>query len=72
MGLDEPHCNSDHHPITFEIKVKCERLIPPKRKCYDYSNVNWVNVHRELDNVSWETVVDCMEPEIAWHNFTKV
>ena len=72
VGLNEPHCNSDHHPITFEIKVKCKRLIPPKRKCYDYSKVNWANVHRELDNVPWETVVDCMEPEIAWHNFTKV
>ena len=72
MGLNEPHCNSDHHPITFEIKVKCKRLIPPKRECYDYSKGNWANVHRELDNVPWETIVDCMEPEIAWHNFTKV
>ena len=42
----------------------------PKRECYDYSKVNWANVHREL--VPWETIVDCMEPEIAWHNFTKV
>ena len=72
VGLNEPHCNPDHHPITFEIKVKCKRLIPPKRECYDYSKVNWANVHRELDNVPWETIVDCMEPEIAWHNFTKV
>ena len=72
VGLNEAHCNSDHYPITFEIKVKCKRIVPPKRKCYDYSNVNWVNLNRELNNVSWEGVIDYMEPETAWHNFTKI
>ena len=72
VGLNKAHCNSDHYLITFEIKVKCKRIVPPKRKCYDYSNVNWVNLNRELNNVSWEEVIDYMEPETPWHNFTKI
>ena len=30
VGLNETHCNSDHDPITFEINVKCKRIVPPK------------------------------------------
>ena len=30
-------CNSDHYPITFDIKVKFKRIKVPKRQCYNYS-----------------------------------
>ena len=38
-------CNSDHYPITFDIKVKFKRIKVPKRQCYNYSRARKLFSH---------------------------
>ena len=65
-------CNSDHYPITFDIKVKFKRIKVPKRQCYNYSKANWSVLNRELGSISWHSVLDCMDPESSWSIFSKI
>ena len=62
-------CKSDHAPITFEVKTKVKRKKPTKRKCYNFKRANWEALNIDLQNVSWDAMLDQVEPEIAWTRF---
>ena len=64
--------NSDHYPITFDIKMKFKRTKVPKRQCYNYSKANWTALNREFGSISWHSVLDCMDPESSWGIFSKI
>ena len=43
-----------------------------KRVCYNFEKANWDNLNEELKLINWDNLLDCREPEIAWHNLKKV
>ena len=69
---DKAYLNSDHYPITFDIMIKCKRRTLEKRSMYNYSRADWPNMLLKLSNVTWEMVLDKLEPDIAWETFKKL
>ena len=62
-------CKSDHAPISFEVKIKIKRKKPAKRKCYNFKRANWEALNTELRGVIWDSMLDRVEPDLAWTLF---
>ena len=62
-------CKSDHYLINFEVKTNLKHIKAPKRKIQNFKKANWGALNRDLNNIQWNTIIDCMEPELAWLNF---
>ena len=62
-------CKSDHYPIIFDVKAKSDFKKPPKRKIYNFKRADWDALNRDLQNVSWSGMLDCIEPDLAWASF---
>ena len=62
-------CKSDHAPISFEVKTKIKRKKPAKRKCYNFKRANWEALNTELRGVIWDSMLDRVEPDLAWTLF---
>ena len=65
----ERYCISDHYAITFYISHKVIRKPRTKRACYDYKNARWDSLNKDLNDTSWDSLLDYQEPEVAWSNF---
>ena len=63
-------CKSDHFPITFDIMIKCKRNKDTKRKIYNYKKANWDRLNSELADIDWTSLLDCLEPDVAWTKFS--
>ena len=66
---DKDLCKSDHYLITLEIKTNVKHKKVPKRKILNFKKANWVALNYDLGNIRWNTILDCMEPELAWLAF---
>ena len=62
-------CRSDHSHISFNINFKIDKKKPVKRLCYNFKNVSWGSLNRDLTNVNWDSLLSCTEPEIGWRLF---
>ena len=62
-------CNSDHFPITFDVKVRVTKNKPSKRKCYNFKKASWGRLNRDLCQTDWNAMLNCCEPEFAWRKF---
>ena len=51
-------CKSDHNSIEFKINLKCKRLKSAKRKIYNMKKADFKSINNELNNVSWEFILD--------------
>ena len=65
-------CKSDHYTITFDLKLKIVRKKPVKIQRFNFKKANWDNLNTELNNVNWISVLDCLEPDIAWLRFKDI
>ena len=65
-------CKSDHYAITFDLKLKIAREKPVKTQRFNFKKANWDNLNTELNNVNWISVLDCLEPDIAWLRFKDI
>ena len=65
-------CKSDHYAITFDLKLKIVRKKPVKIQRFNFKKANWDNLNTELNNVNWISVLDCLEPDIAWLRFKDI
>ena len=72
VHYDKIVCNSDHYPITFDIKTKFKRIKKRKRQCYNYVKANWSALNRELGSISWISVLDCLDPKSSCSIFSKM
>ena len=63
---DKYLCKSDHYLITFEVKSNVKHKNVTKRKILNFKKANWEALNNNLSNIHWDTILDCMEPEIAW------
>ena len=61
----ERYCISDHYAITFYISHKVIRKPRTKRACYDYKNVRWDSLNKDLNDINWDSLLDYQEPETA-------
>ena len=66
---DKYLCKSDHYLITFEVKSNVKHKKVTKRKILNFKKANWDALNNNLGNIHWDTILDCMEPEIAWLAF---
>ena len=41
----------------------------PKIKTLNFKKANWEALNNELCNIHWNSILDCMEPELAWLAF---
>ena len=64
---DKAYCYSDHYPIAFDIKTKCNRRNLPKRKMYNFNRADWPSIKSELDSA-----LDSDEYDISWMNFKTI
>ena len=64
-------CKSDHFPITFDIMIRCKRNKGSKCKLYNFKKANWDRLNSELADINWTSLLDSLEPEAAWINFTE-
>ena len=65
----ECYCISDHFAITFKIKQSVIRKPRVKRTCFNYRDAHWIDLNNDLNNIDWDMIIDCYEPEIMWSNF---
>ena len=72
VSSQELICKSDHYAITFDIKSNIKNKKFTKRKIYNFKKANWDQLNRELRGVSWNAIIDCTEPEIAWSKFKEI
>ena len=63
---DKYLCKSDHYLITFEVKSNVKHKKVAKRKILNLKKANWDALN---SNIHWDTILDCMEPEMAWLAF---
>ena len=66
---DKYLCKSDHYLITFEVKSNVKHKKVTKRKILNFKKADWDALNNNLGNIHWDTILDCMEPEIAWLAF---
>ena len=66
---DKYLCKSDHYLITFEVKSHVKHKNVTRRKILNLKKANWEALNNNLGNIHWDTILDCMEPEIAWIAF---
>ena len=62
---------SDHFPITFDVKTKLKHVKGTKRKCYNFKRADWEALNYDMCRVNWNDLLDSTELEIAWHNFKR-
>ena len=65
-------CKSDHHAITFDLKLKIIRKKPVKAKRFNFKRADWDSLSNELNNIDWLSVLDCLEPDLAWLRFKDI
>ena len=70
-------CKSDHYAITFDlnidrVKLKIVRKKPVKTQRFNFKKANWDNLNTEENNVNWISVLDRLEPDIAWLRFKDI
>ena len=65
----ERYCISDHFAITFKIKQSVIRKPRVKCTCFNYRDTHWIDLNNDLNNINWDMIIDCYEPEIMWSNF---
>ena len=68
----ERYCISDHFAITFKIKQSVIRKPRVKRTCFNYRDAHWIDLNNDLNNINWDMIIDCYEPEIMWSNLKKI
>ena len=66
---DQQFCKSDHFGISFDVKFKIERKRPIKIKSFNFKRANWDILNEELKSINWVSVLDSLEPDIAWLRF---
>ena len=66
---DNHICTSDHFPVTFDIKTNVVYNTSKKRKILNFKKADWSAINRDLLNISWISVLDGGEPELAWRHF---
>ena len=66
---DHEACKSDHYAITFDIKLKIECQKPLKTKNFNFKSANWDQLNIDLNNVNWPSLLDSLEPDLAWYKF---
>ena len=69
---DHEACKSDHYALTFEIKLKIKRKRPLKTKNFNFKQANWDRLNIDLNSVDWLSVLDSIEPDLAWDKFKQV
>ena len=74
VQVSEPNefVNSDHSSITFTIKEKVPRLVPKKRKIYNYNKADWNSLNSELRYTNWNYLLDGHDPDTAWLTFKHI
>ena len=65
-------CKSDHYALTFEIKLKIKRKRPLKTKNFNFKQANWDRLNIDLNSVDWLSLLDSIEPDLAWDKFKQV
>ena len=65
-------CKSDHYAITFDLKLKTVRKKPVKAKHFNFKRVDWDSLNNELNNIDRLSVLDCLEPDLAWLTFRDI
>ena len=65
-------CNSDHYPITFDVKANFKIKKFSKRKVYNFKRANWDQLNSDLRGVPWNYVIDRIEPELAWSSLKTI
>ena len=65
-------CKSAHYAITFDLKLKIVRKKPVKIQCFNFKKANWDRLNTELNNVDWISLLDCLEPDLAWLRFKDI
>ena len=60
---------SDQYAITFDTKLKIERQKPLKTRNFNFKRANWDQLNIDLNNVNWPSLLDSLEPDLAWHKF---
>ena len=66
---DQQFCKSDHFRISFDVKFKIKRKRPIKIKSFNFKRANWDILNEELKSINWVSVLDSLEPDIAWLRF---
>ena len=66
---DQQFCKSDHFGISFDVKFKIKRKRPRKIKSFNFKRANWDILNEELKSINWVSVLDSLEPDIAWLRF---
>ena len=66
---DQQFCKSDRFGISFDVKFKIKRKGTIKIKSFNFKRANWDILNEELKSVNWVSVLDSLEPDIAWLRF---
>ena len=37
-----------------------------KHTCFNFGDVHWIDLNNDLNNINWDMIIDCYEPEIMW------
>ena len=69
VSPDKDLCFSDHYLINFEVITDIQYKKVPKRKIHNFKKANWAALNNEFNTINWNAMLDCKEPEIAWHTF---
>ena len=62
-------CLSDHHAITFNVKLQCYPKKCHKPKVYDYSKANWRGLEFDLRQANLTNKIGPLDPHVAWPLF---
>ena len=65
-------CLADHFGITLDLDLEVKLRKMPRRRTYNYRKANWAGLNFELRRVSWNLVIDNVDPHIAWPRFKNV
>ena len=65
-------CKSNHHTITFNIKLRADKKKIAKREIYNFKRATWDLINEELLAVNWDLVLTSNSIEESWNKFKSI